>query len=132
MPSRLRVLLIFVTVFCFLASLYHDATIAVAAPSRAVERRQAPRDLGPARLGEGATKGPSNAIESETRAGGSVEGGKTGGGGGARRTRRKTFKKRCYYVGTFFQRIDCNAAANSTSVPYSHAPAGPRPTLSVA
>ncbi|BGP62879.1 hypothetical protein NBRC10512_001098 [Rhodotorula toruloides] len=31
-------------------------------------------------------------------------------------------RKRCYYVGTFFHRIDCNAPANSTSVPYSHAP----------
>ncbi|GAA5864076.1 hypothetical protein JCM1840_000695 [Sporobolomyces johnsonii] len=129
MPSHLRVLLFFVTVSCFLASLYHDAAIAVAAPSQAVERRQAARDLGPARLGEGATKVPSNAIERGTSAEGSAEGGKTGGGGGAR---RKAFKKRCYYVGTFFQRIDCNAAANSTSVPYSHTPVGPQPTLSVA
>ncbi|BGP08638.1 hypothetical protein JCM10049v2_004485 [Rhodotorula toruloides] len=30
--------------------------------------------------------------------------------------------KRCYYIGTFFHRIDCNAPANSTSIPYSHAP----------
>ncbi|BGP32633.1 hypothetical protein JCM10296v2_004414 [Rhodotorula toruloides] len=31
-------------------------------------------------------------------------------------------RKRCYYVGTFFHRIDCNAPANSTTIPYSHAP----------
>ncbi|KWU43220.1 hypothetical protein RHOSPDRAFT_35227 [Rhodotorula sp. JG-1b] len=31
--------------------------------------------------------------------------------------------KRCHYIGTFFRRIDCNAPANSTSIPYSHAPA---------
>ncbi|BGP00034.1 hypothetical protein RTBOTA2_003757 [Rhodotorula toruloides] len=31
-------------------------------------------------------------------------------------------RKRCYYVRTFFHRIDCNAPANSTSIPYSHAP----------
>ncbi|BGO91964.1 hypothetical protein NBRC10512_001083 [Rhodotorula toruloides] len=31
-------------------------------------------------------------------------------------------RKRCYYIGTFFHRIDCNAPANSTSIPYSHAP----------
>ncbi|GAA5883033.1 hypothetical protein JCM3774_004222 [Rhodotorula dairenensis] len=31
--------------------------------------------------------------------------------------------KRCHYIGTFFHRIDCNAPANATSVPYSHAPA---------
>ncbi|GAA5987672.1 hypothetical protein JCM10908_007164 [Rhodotorula pacifica] len=30
--------------------------------------------------------------------------------------------KRCHYIGTFFRRIDCNAPANSTSIPYSHAP----------
>ncbi|BGP25179.1 hypothetical protein JCM10295v2_004099 [Rhodotorula toruloides] len=31
-------------------------------------------------------------------------------------------RKRCYYVGTFFHRIDCNAPANSTSIPYSRRP----------
>ncbi|GAA5992668.1 hypothetical protein JCM5350_002535 [Sporobolomyces pararoseus] len=33
---------------------------------------------------------------------------------------KKKLRKRCWYVGTFFQRIDCNALANSTRIPYSH------------
>ncbi|GAA5965534.1 hypothetical protein JCM3765_007369 [Sporobolomyces pararoseus] len=31
----------------------------------------------------------------------------------------KKFRKRCWYIGTFFKRIDCNAIANSTRIPYS-------------
>ncbi|BGP48761.1 hypothetical protein JCM10450v2_004637 [Rhodotorula kratochvilovae] len=30
-----------------------------------------------------------------------------------------TKRKRCVYIGTFFHAIDCNAPANSTSIPYS-------------
>ncbi|GAA5981644.1 hypothetical protein JCM11641_003928 [Rhodosporidiobolus odoratus] len=32
---------------------------------------------------------------------------------------KKKQKKRCYYIGTFFRRIDCNAPVNSTKIPYA-------------
>ncbi|GAA5828866.1 hypothetical protein JCM3766R1_003848 [Sporobolomyces carnicolor] len=41
--------------------------------------------------------------------------------------------KRCFYIGTFFQKIDCNAPANSTKVPYAApVPLSSRSTLTTA
>ncbi|BGP40607.1 hypothetical protein JCM10450v2_004602 [Rhodotorula kratochvilovae] len=42
---------------------------------------------------------------------------------GSKDTATGTKRKRCLYIGTFFHAIDCNAPANSTSIPY--APAAP-------
>ncbi|BGP40627.1 hypothetical protein JCM10450v2_004622 [Rhodotorula kratochvilovae] len=40
-------------------------------------------------------------------------------GEGSKDTATGTKRKRCVYIGTFFHAIDCNAPANSTSIPYS-------------
>ncbi|BGP16805.1 hypothetical protein JCM10213_004653 [Rhodosporidiobolus nylandii] len=39
--------------------------------------------------------------------------------GGELKRRAEKGKRRCYYVGTFFHLIDCNAPANSTRIPYA-------------
>ncbi|GAA5939537.1 hypothetical protein JCM1841_005515 [Sporobolomyces salmonicolor] len=110
MHSGVHLLLILATFSWLLASLSDHA--AAAAPALAVDRRQAPGDRN--RLDVGEITAPASP-RLGARTGGRTEAG--GAGQGETGTRRR--RKRCYYVGTFFHRIDCNAAADSTSVPYS-------------
>ncbi|GAA5963685.1 hypothetical protein JCM21900_001978 [Sporobolomyces salmonicolor] len=119
MHSGLHLLVILVTFSWLLASLFGHA--AVAAPALAVDRRQAPGDRN--RLDGGETTAPASP-RLGARTGGRTEAGGAGPGEAGARRRRK----RCYYVGTFFHRIACNAAADSTSVPYSQGRGAPGPT----
>ncbi|GAA6043882.1 hypothetical protein JCM8097_004282 [Rhodosporidiobolus ruineniae] len=52
----------------------------------------------------------------------------SGGAVGEAELGEKKMKRACYYVGTFFHLIDCNAPVNSTSIPF--APAQPKSTSS--
>ncbi|GAA6018574.1 hypothetical protein JCM10207_007222 [Rhodosporidiobolus poonsookiae] len=42
---------------------------------------------------------------------------------GELRMKKAVKRQHCYYVGTFFHLIDCNAGVNSTSIPFAPEPA---------
>ncbi|GAA5898210.1 uncharacterized protein JCM6883_000961 [Sporobolomyces salmoneus] len=63
----------------------------------------APSDLSPARIPTSSSPSLSDGVLDSTES-----------------KQRFMRKKRCFYVGTFFQKIDCDAPADSTEIPYSH------------
>ncbi|GAA6052179.1 hypothetical protein JCM3770_000782 [Rhodotorula araucariae] len=72
---------------------------------------------GPHTVGNGPRDGPHRAGERQTGDGGPFA---SSAGEDAREAAApRTKHKRCVYIGTFFHAIDCDAPANSTSIPYA-------------